>query len=272
LGLIGMAFLPAISQLVRRNQWGLFVAGRTVSLPLRHERAVYDDFTLPDRPTIGRSSDAPTPIETPPETARPTAARFDWTRAIVPAWLAISSVLLLRLTVQFLLGRRLARRSEAVDDAQLLHLLEVAKSRLGFRAEVRIRASARVRSPIIWCWGRRAVLLVPSEFRSSAGLDWPSILCHELAHAARRDHVSRLLAELMVCLLPWQPLAWWARQRLAALSEEACDDWVIACGQQATGYARTLLGLAPHAQAALLPGGVERETRRQPREDSAAAG
>ncbi len=87
-------------------------------------------------------------------------------------------------------------------------------------------------------------------------MDWLSILCHELAHAKRHDHISGLFAELMTCILPWQPLLWWARHRLAALSEEACDDWVIASGQRATGYAHSLLGLIPQGQAALLPGVV----------------
>jgi hypothetical protein len=84
-------------------------------------------------------------------------------------------------------------------------------------------------------------------------LDWTCIICHELAHWRRRDHVSGLFAELLVCALPWQPLLWWARRRFMGLSEEACDDWVMASGQTGTSYARTLLGLMPQGQTALLP-------------------
>ncbi len=256
LGLVAAVLIPALTQIVKQNQWGLLVAERAVATPAHHPAAAPAEFAIPDEPIATELANVPQPTGVREAVPAPTKTRFDWTRAVLPAWLAISSILLLRLVIQFLLGRRLAKRSEVVDNVQLLQLIESVEGKLGLRADVKVRASARVRSPVIWCWGRRPVLLVPPESRSDEGLDWPSILCHELAHAKRRDHVTGLLAELLVCALPWQPLLWWARQRLAALSEEACDDWVIACGQRATGYARTLLGLTPQAQAALLPGVV----------------
>jgi hypothetical protein len=256
LGLVAAVLIPALSHIVKQNQWGLLVAEPAVATPERQPIPAPADLVIPDLPPPTGQPDLPRATGTLEAAPVPTNTRFDWTRAVLPAWLAISSVLLLRLAVQFLLGRRLAKRSEVVDDAQLLQMFEAAKGKLGIRADVRVRVSAQARSPVIWCWGRQPVLLVPLESRSDEGLDWMSILCHELAHAKRYDHVSGLLAELLVCALPWQPLLWWARQRLGALGEEACDDWVIACGQRATGYARTLLGLTPQAQAALLPGVV----------------
>ena len=56
---------------------------------------------------------------------------------------------------------------------------------------------------------------------------WSAILCHELAHWKRADHLAALVAELLTCLLPWQPLAWVVRARMADLSELACDDWAL---------------------------------------------
>ena len=52
--------------------------------------------------------------------------------------------------------------------------------------------------------------------------------------------------------MPWQPLMWWARNRLVTLSEEACDDWVVASEQTPTRYARTLLDLLPRNQAGFI--------------------
>ena len=46
-----------------------------------------------------------------------------------------------------------------------------------------------------------------------------------------------LLAEVLVCAVPFQPLAWWAKRRLGQLSELACDDWAIAGGQEPEAYA-----------------------------------
>jgi Leucine-rich repeat (LRR) protein len=79
------------------------------------------------------------------------------------------------------------------------------------------------------------------------------VLCHELAHWKRRDHISGLLAELVVCILPWHPLLWWAKSRLISLSEQACDDWVVATGQPCTDYAESLLDLTPCGQMVFVP-------------------
>jgi TonB family protein len=79
------------------------------------------------------------------------------------------------------------------------------------------------------------------------------ILCHELAHVKRRDHVAGLLSELMVVFLPWHPLLWWAKKRLSSLSEHACDDWVIAAGGCGMNYVESLLDLLPVKQMAFVP-------------------
>ena len=86
---------------------------------------------------------------------------------------------------------------------------------------------------------------------AAASVDWVGVFCHELAHWVRRDQWSGLLAEVLVCALPWHPLAWWANYRLGQLSELACDDWVLATGLPATEYAETLLGLVPQRRGAL---------------------
>ncbi|MEJ7638850.1 MAG: M56 family metallopeptidase [Singulisphaera sp.] len=75
-------------------------------------------------------------------------------------------------------------------------------------------------------------------------------MTHELAHWKRRDHLAEPARRAACCLLPWNPLAWWARARLGGLSELACDDWVIASGQSATDYAESLLGLVPQRRTA----------------------
>ncbi|MCH8837390.1 MAG: hypothetical protein IIA60_06260, partial [Candidatus Marinimicrobia bacterium] len=91
---------------------------------------------------------------------------------------------------------------------------------------------------------------------SDNDVDWAGVVCHELAHCMRRDHISGLIAETLASILWWNPLAWLAKKRLIRLGEYACDDWVVAGEQPVENYARSLLNFKPQKQAAFLPGVV----------------
>ncbi len=184
---------------------------------------------------------------------RPIVVKTSPAQILLALWLAASTTMLIRLIARFSLGLRLARWSEPVAAEHITEAIQAAKLKLQVATPVILRSSKRVHSPVIWCWGKQPVLLVADNQHGIDHIDWESIVCHELAHWKRRDHLASLFAELMVCALPWQPLLWLARHRLIDLSEEACDDWVITSGQVATRYARTLLGLTPQEHIALVP-------------------
>ncbi len=261
LSLLAAILIPALSHTVRQNQWGLFVAERTVSIREAQPFFVQTDpATTAPAPVSDTAAEPAGAVVTPSRTVAPATPIFQWQAALPLLWLGATSALLLRLMARLLLGLSLVRRSAPAQSRPIAEALDGAKAKLGLDGDVTVRASRQARSPVIWCWGRRPVLLVPSGSCGDARLDWSSILCHELAHWKRHDHVSSLLAELMICLLPWQPFSWLTRRRLLDLSEEACDDWVIASGQVGTRYARTLLGLTALGQAALIPAVVTTRT------------
>jgi len=254
LALVATLAIPGLTSLVKQHQWGLLEARPTA---VRTER---DAFVLLQPPAATES--AP-PIAAEAATASAdtgpslqiaqTASTINWPRIILSIWIGLSAVLLTRMAVRFGLGYRLARRSEPLEAQDIDAAIQRAKMKLGIRVDVHCRQNAAVHSPVIWCWGPRPVLLVPQTAAGDDTIDWPGVLCHELAHWKRRDHLSGFWAELIVCLMPWNPLVWVAQRRLVRLSEEACDDWVIASGQLGTHYARTLLGLTPQGHAALVP-------------------
>jgi len=253
LSLVAAMFVPVMSGVVRQNQWGLFVAEPTVPA---HQT---QPFVVQANPAgVAAMPTSDTPVEpsggaTLPMSPAHAPAAIRWETALALLWLAASTVLLLRLAIRLVLGLCLVRRSEPLESPQIAEALDAAKPKPGIEHDVLIRAATHAQSPVIWCWGRKPILLIPGDSANDTQLDWPSVICHELAHWKRRDHISALFAELTICLLPWQALAWLARRRLVDLSEEACDDWVIASGQAGTRYARTLLGLAPLGRAALVP-------------------
>ena len=96
------------------------------------------------------------------------------------------------------------------------------------------------------------MILVPPSFCQKADpAAWMAVFCHELAHWKRCDHVASLLAHALTCLLPWQPLAWWAGRRQEQLAELACDEWVVASGHLPENYAEVLLDLTAGPSATL---------------------
>jgi hypothetical protein len=90
----------------------------------------------------------------------------------------------------------------------------------------------------------RARVLLPAE-----SMDWdPSkldaVLTHEMEHLRRRDPLIEWLALLNRSINWFNPLAWWLCCKLSALSEQVCDDAVLAQGHDSSAYAGHLLEFA----------------------------
>ena len=171
-------------------------------------------------------------------------------------WAAMSLVVALRLIASLLRTWRALSKSHDADAAALSARLRAACELLGVRRVPRLVVADTAGSPAIWCWSRQPLLAIPIAAEGSTTIDWTAIFCHELAHLKRRDHLWGALAELSVMLLPWNPLTWMARRRLAQLSELACDDWVLGTGQSGVSYADSLLSLTPRPAMSLMPAAV----------------
>ena len=81
--------------------------------------------------------------------------------------------------------------------------------------------------------------------------EFDAVLLHELAHARRRDNLTRLLYELSLCALWFHPLMWLSGARIALYRELSCDESVIrrARGQELVS---ALAKLAAPEQAQVL--------------------
>lgn len=94
----------------------------------------------------------------------------------------------------------------------------------------------------IGIWQRR--ILLPAVAKK-----WPTdqlrmVLKHELAHVLRRDVLWQFVTSIATNIFWFQPMAWWANRQLNLEREQACDDQVIAGGEQAADYATVLVQLA----------------------------
>ena len=256
LAIIAAVAVPAMSIMVKHLDLGLFSAEPAA---VRSEK----EITLPETTYAAAEIIAGDIIEYEPPAVEqyvPVAAvtaektEIPWSRIAAWAWITASLILAARLVVTFVRGIRLLRRATPLRCQEIQAAARVAKAKLGITEEVSVLGSRNIRSPVIWCWRKGPALLVPSTaIQSGSEINWVSVLCHELAHYKRHDHISGLLGEIVLCALPWNLLLWWAKTRLVKLSEQACDDWVLASGQSGADYARSLLDLVPQSQLALLP-------------------
>ncbi|HVF60115.1 MAG TPA: M56 family metallopeptidase [Thermoanaerobaculia bacterium] len=186
-------------------------------------------------------------------------------RLVIGLWAAGTFLLLARTAA----GRwRLCRLRAGARPAPAWIAAEAAElaRAAGCRRPVALLVDPRIATPAAFGVLRPALALPP------ACAAWPAatrrlVLLHELAHLARRDPATQLLAEL-ACAVHWfDPLAWHAARRLAEERERACDDRVLAAGAAPAAYAGAIvelareLGRGPAAAGALGMGFDQLATR-----------
>lgn len=196
-------------------------------------------------------------IEAKPSQSEAGSERIvSWKVLLLGGWLLLSSVMAVRLVIDGYAGHRLVRASRLLADDEPNKQLTRLAQKMGVVSGVALGGSDRLASPVLWGWSSPPRILIPNRDRSAGFSD--GVYLHELAHLARRDHLWTLASELVFTLLPWHPLAWWTRRTLAVRAEEACDDWVIACGCDPLDYADELLDLAPSVKVAFTMAAVTR--------------
>ncbi|MEX0679536.1 MAG: M56 family metallopeptidase [Pirellulales bacterium] len=175
-----------------------------------------------------------------------------WSELLVVIWIAGTLVGLGYMVLGIVSARRLFGGSRPCADAAWLDLLSDLRRETGLTGRVELRVTGRSMSPAVWSFGR-VQILVPEE-----SLAWPlaqrrSVLLHELAHVARRDCVSQMVAAVACAVWWFHPLAWHAARQVRAFGELAADDYVIRAGGNRADYAGQLLAIAARLGWARLP-------------------
>jgi beta-lactamase regulating signal transducer with metallopeptidase domain/DUF4097 and DUF4098 domain-containing protein YvlB len=163
--------------------------------------------------------------------------------AAVLAWLAIGRFRL----------RRIGMMAWPLDDPEWARILDEERRESRVTKSVRLCSSSVVSTPLTWGW-TAPIILLPED-----ALDWSEehrriVLRHELAHVARGDARSQLVAGVACALYWFHPLVWITERRLRAECERACDDRVVSLGTPAADYAAHLLEVARSARAFGAPG------------------
>src|ERR1035441_5975369 len=144
---------------------------------------------------------------------------FGWPSAI---YLAVASLLLLRLAYGYLFTRRLVRASRREGD---------------------IYESAWISVPMTVGWLRPKILL-PAGWKEWEAAKLEAVLAHERMHIQRADWAIAALAAFNRCVFWFNPLVWWMERKLAFLAEQACDDAAVLATGAREPYAEALLDMA----------------------------
>jgi beta-lactamase regulating signal transducer with metallopeptidase domain len=164
---------------------------------------------------------------------------FEWA---VAAW-ALGSVAWFswqgRRVVRF---RRRVARAEGAPPEVSEAAARIAAA-LGITRVPAVKLAAGIGSPMLWGWGRGAVVLFPRDLLARLSPEArDTLLAHELAHYLRRDHWVRVLEFVATGLYWWHPVVWLAQGGIEAAEEECCDAWVVAgLASSPRRYAEALL-------------------------------
>jgi beta-lactamase regulating signal transducer with metallopeptidase domain len=192
-------------------------------------------------------------VEQPPAEARGFVAKVRLLPLLLLLWVAGFLAIMAWLAIGRLGLRRIAANAWPLNGSDWSGTLDEERNYAGVTKVVLLYSSSAVSTPLTW-GSRNPIILLPED-----ALDWPDahrriVLRHELAHVARGDSFTQLVAGF-VCALYWfHPLAWIAERRLRSECERACDDNVVSLGTPAAEYAAHLLEVARSARAFGAPG------------------
>ena len=235
LAICGLLGLPLVSGML--PSWTIATVPTASELPARSSA-----FST-------RATDWPEPVSTSVATPAP-AVESRWARLPYTAWqmltftyAVVAAILLMRLALQFAAARRLVRNADVMDDGEWQSLLGQGRADLGIRRGVRLlRGTADTMPMALGAW--QAAIVLPSVADEWSLERRRVVLLHELAHVARRDCLTQLIAGI-ACAVYWpHPGVWWLAHRLRVERELACDDLVLRAGTPPTEHAGHLLDVA----------------------------
>jgi len=176
---------------------------------------------------------------------------WSWGAVLIGLWGAGAALLLARLLAGLLRSRRLRRAARKAEDSSWDEVLREVRERLNAKRAVEIRFH-RESAPM------SLGLFSPTILLPDSAREWPPerrrlVLLHEMAHLERRDLLLGVVGHLGRALHWPNPLAWTGWTALVRARETACDEAVLAAGEDPETYAHQLLAAARRAVADRVP-------------------
>jgi beta-lactamase regulating signal transducer with metallopeptidase domain len=161
--------------------------------------------------------------------------------------------------------QRIVAQARLVEPQPARSLLTRIQRSVGLRQTLQLLESPAVPTPIAAGIVGNYVLLPAGRMKSLSRSELCSVLCHEAAHLARRDHRTVILEELMASVFWFHPLVHFFNRALNQAREEICDNYAIASINRPT-YCEALCRLASGRGGSGLLGATSMSHRHWPLE------
>ena len=160
------------------------------------------------------------------------------------AWIAFTGLGLIRVISAGVMLTRRKRRAVPVAVPRVRALFDHCLAEVGLKRNLALRVSDEFEGPALIAVGRPVVVIPSWCILELSGAELKQVLLHELAHYARRDHLTVLLVQFARTFFFFHPAVWYAARRIGIESERACDAAVVRVSRHPERYASTLLKVA----------------------------
>ncbi len=193
---------------------------------------------------------------------------FEWrfiAIGLAALWFFGACVKTVGLAVSVVRLQRIVDQARPVEPQPARSLLTRVQRWVGLRQTPQLLESPAVPTPIAAGIVGNYVLLPACWMKSLSRSELCSVLCHEAAHLARRDHRTVILEELMASVFWFHPLVHYFNRALNQAREEICDNYAIASINRPT-YCEALCRLASGRGGSGLLGATSMSHRHWPLE------
>jgi len=219
--ILGLGLLRARSAHVQKTVWATVLFASLI-MPL----LLYTPLgpTIP-MPSVVLRFRTPGALETP--------STFEWLNAASTLYWVVAAALTIRFAVV------LARMWNIHRSARRLTTT--------WTTGLDVRVTERVGVPATF----GSSVLLPADFEAWSDRKRDAVIAHERSHVVERDCYLLWFARLYACLFWFNPMAWWIRRKISALSEMTSDDAAVSIVGDRPAYAEILLEFATCDRTAL---------------------
>jgi uncharacterized protein (TIGR03435 family) len=174
-------------------------------------------------------------------------------QGIVAVWLVGFLAVLTVWIARWLRISAVMRRAVTLRDGREVAVLRRVERVGGIRRPIEMLLSQTSLEPGIFGIARPVLVWPEGISKHLDDMHLEAVIAHEVWHVRRRDNLFAALHMLVEAVFWFYPLVWWLGSRLIDERERACDEEVVALGNDRQIYAESILKVCEFCLGSPLP-------------------